>query len=218
MNMLSLFNKSKNEVALRSDVDQILERMKALKIENDEQFEETGEFVQRIKGKQKEVKDLFETERKARYDKLQETYGKINALVDPLIKAEGIVKEKLVEWHRELKRKAAEEEQKRLAELKIQAEDRLLEEAEVNGDESILDEELMIPKSEFKTKIPTIRGVSFTEKWHFQIVDAMKIPREYLMIDERKIQDVVDALKANTKIDGIEVYSGERVGAKAKLA
>jgi len=218
MNILSLFNKSNNEVALREDVDQILARMKALKIEDDEQLQETGEFVQRIKGKQKEVKDLFEKERLERYDKLQETYAKINALIDPLKKAETIVKEKLGEYRKEQKRKAAEEEQKRLAELKKEAEDRLLEEAEANGDESILDDELMIPKPNLEIKVPKIKGVSFTEVWLFKIVDVDKIPRRYMMPDEKKIQGIVDALKAKTAIEGIEVYSEERVGAKAKSA
>jgi len=216
MNVLSLFGKSKNEVALRSDVAEILERMKALKIGNDEQAQETGEFVQRIKGKQNEVKDLFEEERSERYDKLQDTYDKINTLVKPLKKAEEVVKEKLGEWRKEQKRKAIEEEQKKLADLRKEAEDRLLDDAEANGDESILDEELMILKPDLEIKIPAIKGVSFTEKWHFRIVG--ELPREYMMPDIKKIQGVVDALKANTKIEGIEVYSDEQVGAKAKSA
>ena len=213
MNVLSLFGKSKNEVALRQDVDQILDRMDALKIENDDQCQETGGFGQRIKGKQKEVKDFFENERSERYDRLQETYDKINKLVDPLKKAEKIVKDKLGVYHKEQKRKAAEEEQKRLAELKKEAEDRLLDEAEVNGDESILDDELMIPKPDLEIEIPKIKGVSFTEKWHFRIVG--ELPREYLMPDTQKLQGVVDALKANTKIEGLEVYSEERAGMRS---
>jgi len=139
----------------------------------------------------------------------------INTYTDPLGKAEKIVKKKVGDYRTEQERKRREEEQKKLAELRAQAEDRLLDDAEANGDESILDEELMIAKPELETKTPAMKGISFTTVWHFQITDVNQIPRDYMMPDERKIGDVVKALKDKANIPGIRVFSEQQVGARS---
>jgi hypothetical protein len=54
--------------------------------------------------------------------------------------------------------------------------------------------------------VPQVQGVSFTKRWKFRIVNEALIPREYLMVDEGKIGQVVRALKGQAKIAGIEVY------------
>ena len=215
MNVLSLFGKSKNEVALRQDVDQILAKMEQLAITNPEQFQETAEFLQGIKGKQKEVKDYFEPRRAKAEAEKQKVLAEINGYKRPLEKAEIIVKKKLGEYRVAQEQKRREEEQKRLAELKVQEEDRLLDEAETNGDESILDDEIMLARPTLETEIPKMAGISFTEVWHFEIVDVKQIPRDYMIPDERKIQGVVKALKDKTSISGIRVYSDQQVGARS---
>ena len=215
MNVLSLFGKSKNEVALRQDVDQILAKMEQLAITNAEQFQETAEFLQGIKGKQKEVKDYFEPRRAKAEAEKQKVLAEINGYKRPLEKAEIIVKKKLGEYRVGQEQKRREEEQKRLAELKVQEEDRLLDEAETNGDESILDDEIMLTRPTLETEIPKMAGISFTEVWHFEIVDVKQIPRDYMMPDERKIQGVVKALKDKTSIPGVRVYSDQQVGARS---
>ena len=213
--MIALFGQSKNEVALRQDVDQILAKMEQLAITNDNEFQETAEFLQGIKGKQKEVKDNFESRRAKAEAEKQKVLAEINSYKRPLEKAEIIVKKKLGEYRVEQEQKRREEEQKRLAELKTQEEDRLLEEAEANGDESILDDEIMLAKPTLETEIPKMAGISFTEVWHFEIVDVKQIPGDYMMPDERKIQGVVKALKDKTSIHGIRVYSDQQVGARS---
>jgi len=213
--MLTLFGKSKNEVALRQDVDQILAKMEQLAITNDNEFQETAEFLQGIKGKQKEVKDNFEPRRAKAEAEKQKVLAEINSYKRPLEKAEIIVKKKLGEYRVEQEQKRREEEQKQLAELKAQEEERLLNEAEANGDESILDDEIMVAKPTLETEIPKMAGISFTEVWHFEIVDVKQIPGDYMMPDERKIQGVVKALKDKTSIPGIRVYSDQQVGARS---
>jgi len=213
--VIALFGQSKNEVALRQDVDQILAKMEQLAITNDEQFQETAEFLQGIKGKQKEVKDCFEPRRAKAEAEKQKILAEINGYKRPLEKAEIIVKKKLGEYRVEQEQRRREEEQKRLAELKAEAEDQLLDEAEANGDESILDDEIMLARPTLETEIPKMAGISFTEVWHFEIVDVKQIPRDYMIPDERKIQGVVKALKDKTSIPGIRVYSDQQVGARS---
>ena len=53
-------------------------------------------------------------------------------------------------------------------------------------------------------------GVAMRESWHFEIVDADLLPRDYMVPDEKAIGQVVRGLKGQTAIPGIEAYA-ERV-------
>ena len=210
-----LFSKSKNQLTLRKDVDTILAEMKGLDISSDEQFQETGTFLQGIKGKQKEVKDHFEPERIEYYTKYQAVMKNIRTYTNPLGEAEGIVKQKLSVYRVEQEQKHREEEQKKLVEARKKEEERLLAEAEETGDDSILDDEIIVPPPVVETEVPKMKGISFTTVWKFALVNVDELPREYMILDIKKIQGVISALKEATNIPGIRVFSEQQVGARA---
>jgi hypothetical protein len=62
-------------------------------------------------------------------------------------------------------------------------------------------------------------GVSFSEQWEFEVVDASLIPRAMMTIDLAKIGQLVRALKnketAEAAVPGIKVFSRPKVGARA---
>lgn len=106
----------------------------------------------------------------------------------------------------------AEEESKRLAaEQAIDDAIELEESGDVKGAEAVLANPspvfvpvapVILPKQVVRTE-----GVSSAQTWKFRVIDANKIPREYLSIDEKAIGQVVRALKNKTNIPGIEVYA-----------
>ncbi len=214
--MLNIFSNSKNEVALRKDVDNILAKMEQLTIANNDQFEETGAFVQGIKGKQKEVKDQYEEKRIQTYARYKTVTTEIASYIDPLVKAERIVKQKLGDYRTEMELKQRVEIAKKLAIAEAEAEERQLSEAEETGDDSTLDDELIIPQPVGETEVPAMKGVSFTTVWKFEIVDARLIPYGYMIPDERKIRDFVKAMKGTVGIPGIRMYSEQQVGARVR--
>lgn len=57
-------------------------------------------------------------------------------------------------------------------------------------------------------------GITLRTRWDFRIVDANALPREYLMPDEKKIAGVVRAMKAETRIAGVEVLEVQDVAAR----
>jgi hypothetical protein len=59
---------------------------------------------------------------------------------------------------------------------------------------------------------PKTDGVSTSTNWTFRITNEALVPRDYLVIDEKKIRAVVKALKNKANIPGIEAYpeSGAR--------
>lgn len=57
-------------------------------------------------------------------------------------------------------------------------------------------------------------GVSTRQNWKYEITDASLIPREYLVVDDKKIGGVVRAMKGDTDIPGIRVYPEDTVAAR----
>ena len=61
---------------------------------------------------------------------------------------------------------------------------------------------------------PKVKGISTRKNWKFEIVDQAKIPNEYLQPNTVAIGGVVRALKGNTNIPGIRVYSEDTMSAR----
>ena len=147
-----------------------------------------------------------------------------------------IVRAKLSTWEgekrriqAEIERKAREEAERATAELRRlaqeqaqkEAEERRLAEAvaaEEAGDTAAAEELLEAPVEAAPVIVPTIvapvmsapkvEGAgAMVETWKFEITDPQAIPREYLSVNESAIGKVVQALKGETKIPGVRVYS-----------
>ncbi|UIF90903.1 hypothetical protein [Cupriavidus sp. UYPR2.512] len=59
-----------------------------------------------------------------------------------------------------------------------------------------------------------VKGVSIKANWQFEVTDPSLIPREFLMVDEKKIGQVVKAMKEATNIPGIRVWDAGTVSAR----
>jgi hypothetical protein len=60
--------------------------------------------------------------------------------------------------------------------------------------------------------VPKVAGIKARVNWKFRIVDANKIPREYLMPDDVKIGQMVRATKVvGEVIPGVEAYSEDGI-------
>ena len=55
--------------------------------------------------------------------------------------------------------------------------------------------------------VAKLEGLTYRETWTFKVVDAARVPREYLKVDEVKIGQVVSALRSAASISGVEIYS-----------
>lgn len=80
-----------------------------------------------------------------------------------------------------------------------------------NGHTDVLDEAGKLIRASLNRYLETHRdehvaNVQPRSAWEFRVVDLAAVPREYLMVDEKKVAKVVKALKADTSIPGIEAY------------
>lgn len=116
-------------------------------------------------------------------------------------------------FQREEKEKA-EAEERRLREIaRKELEERQLQdavEAEVNGDleeaQAIIEEEMFVPTPIVKPDVPKVDNRKYATRWTWKVTDINKVPREYLMVDQIKVNGIVRAMKDNTKIPGIQVF------------
>ncbi len=141
---------------------------------------------------------------------------------EPMMRAENeILKPAISRFSVEQESKRKEEEdklrakqQKRIDDAKIKEAERL-EKAGQNdlAMETIKRPDIVPPVIVPRAEAPS--GISFREIWKFEIVDANLVPREYLVIDDKKIAGVARALKGETRIPGIRVYSEKMVAGRA---
>lgn len=125
----------------------------------------------------------------------------------------------------ELRRKAADDERK-AKELQIQA-----EAAAASGDiETAIKLEARAEKLEDKADarveqaasviIPTIAreqpkiaGISTRKVWKHRVADARRVPRDYLVVNEKMLADFAKATKGAIPVEGVEFYSEEVMAA-----
>lgn len=62
---------------------------------------------------------------------------------------------------------------------------------------------------------PKVAGVATREVWKFRVVNPALVPDQYKVIDEARIRKVVQALKTDANIPGVEVYAERQIAAGA---
>ncbi len=122
------------------------------------------------------------------------------------------------EW--EAKEKARLEEAERLeAEGKAEEAQKAREAAEKAAEKAEEREqqaaEAFVPAPVVDSKVEVQKGVSTKVNWKFEVVDEMKVPREYLCVDEKAIGQVVRALKDKANIPGVRIYPESGISVRA---
>jgi len=191
-------------------------------IDNNEQRGNAVELGKKLNGL---TKDL-ETERLNQTRPLDATKKEIMDLYTPVANAcstmVNSLKKAILAFDQEERRKA--EEAARIARLKAEEEarkerERLAKLAEKQMEQNRFEkaEETIIRMEEVAPVVAPVimpqiqkqKGESIRKIWKFRVIDEKLIPREYLTRDDKKIQGVVNSLKSDANIPGIEVYFEE---------
>jgi len=143
----------------------------------------------------------------------------------PLTEAEARVKKSVADYYAEIRQKQERERAKALEEerrLKKEEEDRRVAEAvalEKAGKKEEAEKAISAPTHiapvRVETKMPEkADNLSIRKIYGYAIVNEFKIPREYLIPNEKKILASVKAMKEETKIPGVEVRIKESVAVR----
>lgn len=204
------------EIALpETNVDGLsaVERAGQIVINTNNDYLAADSFCAGLKDLEKQVDAMFDEHIDAAFKAHRALTAKKKKFSEPIQDARKIIKGKLDVYERAQEAIREEQERKLQSEAKKQAEERALAAAlaaEKDGDKQTSDAIMQEPVT-----VPVVAVAKFTPKtqtvlttwWKFRVTDLMAVPREYLMLDEVKTGQVVRALKAQTKIAGIEAYS-----------
>jgi hypothetical protein len=194
-------------------VDAMVNVANAYKVDSDGMFESIAIDTQRLKGLQK----LVVAGRTSALEPIRAlealAEGNWKPYVDKCAKAEAIMKAKTTAYRQERENKRREIEA-RQREAARREQERLQKQADaaaargkVEQAEALRERAANVPAQVFSPPAtPKVKGVFFTEHWDYEIEDAARLPREYLLPDKTKIGEVVSALKGETRIPGVRVF------------
>jgi hypothetical protein len=192
-------------------------RAKEILIQTPDDYLGASTFFLSIKALRKEIQDTFGPLKEKAFQAHKAIVAEEKRHEQPLIEAEKIVKGIMEKWDAEQAEIARQKEIELRGIAREEEEKRILQEAlnaEAEGDTEALKEiekemaaPVYVPPVTVQKDVPKVSGVVFRTYWRWKIKDEKLIPREYLMVDEVKLNKIVSAMKDSTKIPGIEVFS-----------
>lgn len=208
---------------MRADGSTMIERAKqiARDIKDAATLNFAAEVMLEAKRRAKAIQERFKKPKQKAMEALQEIRAMEAEAVEPYTRIEQmIIKPAMAQFQAEQDRLRREEEDRQRAEAKRREEDaRLREAAELEKDgqkelaDAIMDAPVVVPPVVLP-KMETPTGISYRDVWKFEVVNPDLVPREYLTLDEKKIGGVVRALKGETRIAGVRVYSEKTVAGR----
>jgi len=182
-------------------------------IESDEDFQHADKLVTQGKDYIKGVKELLDPHVKRAHEAHRELSGDRNALVQPFEKATKLLGDKMAKYNyeRELEkqkeRNDAIEKAKAEQDVACEAQAKELEDAgEKEAAQAVLEmKETAVSVQVDKSSDHLMSNTKFKTDWISSVIDPESVPRQYLMIDEAKIQRVARAMKGNIKIAGVSI-------------
>lgn len=195
-----------------------------------------SEALLAIAAMRKEIADTFKPMKDAAFKAHRTICDQERALDAPLASAEIIVKRRIGEFVQEQQRLAREaEEQLRLEARRIAdeqarriADEQAIEQAEelaARGNMAAAEAVLSNPApvavpyiapAPVAPAVADVKGVGVRMEWDFRIVDINLVPREYMLVNETAIRQVVKATKGKVRIAGIEPFEKPVVSASRR--
>lgn len=209
------------ENKLEKEVSQIEQRAEAVVVATAADFEAAGAFLQQIKQAQKQVKGYWEPLRVSAKKSYDEVLAHRKEMIDPLDKAEKIVKDKVNEYRvaEERKRREQEEAMRRLAQAEVDRRLSEAAEAEANGDAvgaeyAMAEAEMMEGVSitgGVQTQMPKVKGISQSKTWELceNECDWSQVPVslagvELRPVDKAAVIRMIKMSKGQIQIPGIK--------------
>lgn len=196
------------------------ERARAVAITDTASYTDAAEFVKSIKVVRTKIAETFD-------HLIKSAHATHKALIDekkkhdtPLDEAERVVKGKIAGYQAELERRRQEEERRLQEQARKEEEERRLAQAveleqqgEAEAATELIEAPIETPPVVVAAAIPKVAGISTRKNYKFRIVDARKIPFEYMMPDEKKIGAHARSMREQARIPGVEFYSEDVVSA-----
>lgn len=218
-----------SEVSLLAIGQGSIEIANSIKIDSPAMLEVAGEELRAVVAKKKELNDQRLSITRPIDTAKTNVMNLFKKPIEFLENAESILKRAIASYQteqrqiaentqRELDAAAAKEKARLAAEAKALEDEVAALEKSGGGDaEMIAEVQSKAEELRFQaaTTVPAVAvqesakvtGISSRQNWKYEITDVALIPREYLMVNESAIGQVVKAMKENTSIPGIRAYN-----------
>ena len=190
----------------------------AVAIKNDASYRDAAEYLIQVKGFRKRVEEVFGPIVKSSHAAWKAACDLRKKADSPLDQAETILQPALDKFRRAQEAIRAEKEAKLQAEARKRAEDERLAaaiEADKNGKseeaEALIQAPVQAPVVVLPKATPKVEGASVRRTWKARVTNAYLIPREYLMVDEAKLNSVAKALKEGFSVPGAEAFFEDKI-------
>ncbi len=195
--------------------EQLGEKYQKFEVQTNEEYSNAFSLCREIKNKYNDL----EAKRREITTPLDETKKRIMELfrkpLDILSNAERIIKGAAIKFQndQEIIRQAEERRLRAIQEKEAERLRKRVVKAEEKGQtekaEQLKEQANFVETTApvVQTKVDEIEGVFTKILWRHKIIDATKIPREYLIPDDKKLSDLATTTKGTLKIEGVEFYS-----------
>jgi hypothetical protein len=202
-------------------------------IRNQDEYEFQADILLQIKSYYKTLDQQRKDTKQPFDDAVKNLQAMFKVPLDKLIKAEGLIKQAMLKYNKEQEKIRKEAEEKLREEQEVEARKKR-EEAEVYSELSkeaesegnIIDagdyqdvaeikkmEATAISNTEIVIKQKKTRGIATTKVWKYKVKNFDKIPRNYLMVNDKMLTALAKATKNTMKIEGIEFYYEDTIKA-----
>ena len=66
------------------------------------------------------------------------------------------------------------------------------------------------------SSVPKIEGIETREKWSCEVINLNEVPREYLVVDEKRLNELARRTKGSVEVNGIRFNSTTIIVARSK--
>lgn len=214
-----------------AQIDPLVARAAAIEIHSQELYESAAAFLVACKSMQKEIGDTMDPVCQKAHEAHKSATATRAKFLDPVVKAEKLVKGKMGAYLQEQERKANEKRRAEEAIARKAEEDRRLAEAselEARGQtraaERVIEAPIVLP-SVPQAAAPTAAGVSSRKKYSAKVVDLMALVREvyaakvsafYLLPNQSAIDALAAASKEGFALPGCELVVETVISGRAR--
>lgn len=208
---------------LAQEAESTLTLAKEYVIDGPEMYELAATELKTIKGKAKELDELRKSMTRPLDDAKKRIMDFFAKPLQFLNDAEGLLKRSMLTYDREQERKRQEEEERLRAAARAEQE-RLQKEADERAAalaaEGKAEEAIevaaavpVIPLPTVQVERPKVAGISHRQNWKARVVDPMKVPRQFLMVDEKALNAYAKSTKGAVPVEGVEFYAEDILAA-----
>lgn len=201
---------------LKVQVSNFPDRAGFITVHSQNTLDRANDFLKEIIVWEKQVDDFCDPNISRLNKAHKEALAQKAIFKKPLKEAKEIVKEKITAYlvEQDNIRKEAEEKFRQETEKRFEEARELEKAGEKEKAEKMREEETAIA-----TPLPPVakaEGTSLRKHWTWEVVDRAKIPQDFLIIDELKVNTTVRTLKDKTNIPGIRVFQEATIATRTK--